>query len=169
MSGAATYPDGYGPGYVDARCHVCPARFDSVGTLREHLEEEHSEKEEGLPKEAAPEVAQTGYIYRVSHSGLNPVVHSVDESSSPASISKCGVEGLSLHRVPREVTCKKCLKVSREGGGVMTTPVQTARHTCGMCDGLLRFDHMDGPVPSWTCEACGAWHTAKDCCEEGHT
>jgi len=42
MSGAATYPDGYGLDWVDARCHLCDARFDSVDSLNEHIEEDHS-------------------------------------------------------------------------------------------------------------------------------
>jgi hypothetical protein len=31
--------DGYGLDYVDARCHICDARFDSVAGLEEHLDE----------------------------------------------------------------------------------------------------------------------------------
>lgn len=34
--------DGYGLDYVDARCHLCPARFDSIEALNDHLEDDHT-------------------------------------------------------------------------------------------------------------------------------
>jgi hypothetical protein len=39
-----------------------------------------------------------------------------------------------------------------------------APHGCGMCDGTLAQTGTDGPVPSYNCADCGAWHTARDCC-----
>jgi hypothetical protein len=35
--------DGYGLDYVDARCHRCEFRTDSVAGLRGHIAEEHGE------------------------------------------------------------------------------------------------------------------------------
>lgn len=44
-----------------------------------------------------------------------------------------------------------------------------ATHDCGMCDGVLTFDGMDGPYPTYRCIGCGWWHIAKDCCEKEAT
>lgn len=35
--------DGYGADWVDARCHLCDYRTDSVRGLADHLDEEHNE------------------------------------------------------------------------------------------------------------------------------
>jgi len=38
-------------------------------------------------------------------------------------------------------------------------------HACGMCDGPLAYDGIDGGYHGWTCKRCGYGHTSKDCCQ----